>query len=113
MEYAGAIDTLGGDYLVQIMKRLSFGASVAVCGMASGVDLPMQIYPFILRGVRMLGIYSADSPLDMKQILWDKLSKDWAIDLDDLCQEIRMDDAPIILDQMLAGTSSGRYLVRI
>lgn len=113
MEYAGAIDTLGGDYLVQIVKRLKFGASVAVCGMAAGVDLPMQIYPFILRGVRMLGIYSADSPLAIKQKLWDNLAKDWAIDLNVLCQEISLDDAPSILEQMLEGTSSGRYLVKI
>ena len=113
MEYAGAIDTLGGDYLVQVVKRLKFGGAVAVCGMASGVELPMQVYPFILRGARMLGIYSADSPLDYKQQLWAKIAEDWSLNLADFCQEITLEQAPSVLSSMLAGTSSGRYLVKI
>ncbi|MEN9958803.1 MAG: hypothetical protein RLZZ474_1047 [Bacteroidota bacterium] len=113
MEYAGAIDTLGGDYLVQVVKRLKFGGAVAVCGMASGVELPMQVYPFILRGARMLGIYSADSPLAYKQQLWTKIAEDWSLNLTDFCQEITLDQAPSVLSSMLAGTSSGRYLVKI
>ncbi|MDT8886482.1 YhdH/YhfP family quinone oxidoreductase [Aquirufa regiilacus] len=113
MEYAGAIDTLGGDYLVQVVKRLKFGGAVAVCGMASGVELPMQVYPFILRGARMLGIYSADSPLAYKQQLWAKIAEDWSLNLADFCQEITLEQAPSVLSSMLAGTSSGRYLVKI
>jgi len=113
MEYAGAIDTLGGDYLVQLVKRLKYGGAVAVCGMAAGVDLPLQVYPFILRGVRMLGIYSAESPLSYKQKLWAKIATDWSVDLTNLCQEITLDEVPAYLEKMLAGTSSGRYLVKI
>jgi putative YhdH/YhfP family quinone oxidoreductase len=113
MEYAGALDTLGGDYLVQVVKRLKFGGAVAVCGMASGVELPMQVYPFILRGARMLGIYSADSPLDYKQQLWAKIAEDWSLNLADFCQEITLEQAPSVLSSMLAGISSGRYLVKI
>lgn len=113
MEYAGAIDTLGGDYIVQVVKRLNYGGSIAVCGMAAGVDLPMQVYPFILRGVRMLGIYSAESPLSYKQNLWAKIATDWSVDLTNLCQEITLDEVPDFLEKMLAGTSSGRYLVKI
>ncbi len=113
MEYAGAIDTLGGDYLVQVVKRLKFGGAVAVCGMAAGVELPLQVYPFILRGVRMLGIYSADSPLAYKQQLWRKIANEWTLNLDSICQEINLEDAPHYLENMLAGSSSGRYLVKI
>jgi putative YhdH/YhfP family quinone oxidoreductase len=113
MEYAGAIDTLGGDYLVQVVKRLKFGGAVAVCGMAAGVELPLQVYPFILRGARMLGIYSADSPLAYKQQLWRKIANEWTLNLDSICQEINLADAPHYLENMLAGSSSGRYLVKI
>ena len=86
---------------------------MAVCGMAAGVDLPLQVYPFILRGVRMLGIYSAESPLSYKQNLWAKIATDWSVDLTNLCQEITLDEVPAYLEKMLAGTSSGRYLVKI
>lgn len=113
MEYAGAIDTLGGDYLVQVVKRLQYGGSVAVCGMAAGVELPLQVYPFILRGARMLGIYSAESPLSSKQQLWEKIGNEWSADLENVCREIRLEEVPAILGMMLAGTSSGRYLVKI
>jgi acrylyl-CoA reductase (NADPH) len=113
MEYAGAIDTLGGDYLVQVVKRLKYGGAVAVCGMAAGVELPMQVYPFILRGTRMLGIYSADSPIAYKQALWEKIANSWSVDLEGFSQEIELKDVATTLEKMLAGKSSGRYLVKI
>jgi putative YhdH/YhfP family quinone oxidoreductase len=113
MDFAGAIDTLGGDYLVQVLKRLKFGGAVAVCGMAAGVELPMQVYPFILRGARMLGIYSADSPLTYKQALWDKIANEWSVVLDDFVQEISLEDVPETLKAMLAAQTSGRYVVKI
>lgn len=113
MDFAGAIDTLGGDYLVQVVKRLKYGGSVAVCGMASGVELPMQVYPFILRGIRMLGIYSAESELEYKQKLWSSIASDWSVDLDAICQEITLDQVSTTLKEMLSGTTQGRYLVRI
>lgn len=113
MEYAGAIDTLGGDYLVQVIKRLQCGGSVAVCGMAAGVELPMQVYPFILRGTRMLGIYSAESPLSYKQALWDKIAGTWSVDLGNICQEIKLEEVPFVLENMIAGASSGRFVVKI
>ena len=113
MDFAGAIDTLGGDYLVQVVKRLKFGGAVAVCGMAAGVELPLQVYPFILRGVRMLGIYSADSPLTYKKSLWNKIANEWSLNLSDLVHEISLAEVPATLEGMLAATTSGRYLVKI
>lgn len=113
MDFAGAIDTLGGDYLVQVVKRLKFAGAVAVCGMAAGVELPLQVYPFILRGVRMLGIYSADSPLAYKKSLWDKIANEWSVVLNDFVQEISLEDVPETLKAMLAAQTSGRYVVKI
>jgi putative YhdH/YhfP family quinone oxidoreductase len=113
MEYAGAIDTLGGNYLVQVVKRLQYGGSVAVCGMAAGVELPMQVYPFILRGTRMLGIYSAESPLSYKHAMWEKISDVWAVDLENICQEIKLEEVPFVLEDMIAGNTSGRFVVKI
>ncbi len=113
MEFAGAIDTLGGDFLVQVVKKLKFGGSVAVCGMAAGVELPMQVYPFILRGIRMLGIYSADSALTYKKALWAKIANEWALENPLFGQVISLEEVPAILERMLVGTSHGRYIVKI
>jgi putative YhdH/YhfP family quinone oxidoreductase len=112
MRFSGAIDTVGGDTLIKILKSLEAGGSVAACGMASGVELNLQIYPFILRGARLLGIYSADSPLELKQKIWSKLAKEWCFSIDKIVKTISLEEAPEIMQDMLAGKISGRYLVK-
>jgi putative YhdH/YhfP family quinone oxidoreductase len=113
MQFAGAIDVLGGEVLVKLLKSLQYDGVVAACGMAAGVDLPLQVYPFILRGARLIGIYSADAPLIRKQEIWQLLASDWAIPGEDLSTEISLEKAPKILDDLLANRSSGRYVVKI
>lgn len=113
MQFAGAIDVLGGDVLVKLLKCLHYDGVVAACGMASGVDLPLQVYPFILRGARLIGIYSADAPFTRKQEIWQLLASEWAIPLEDLSNEITLEESPKILDDFLANRSSGRYVVKI
>lgn len=113
MQFAGAIDVLGGDVLVKLLKSLQYDGAVAACGMAAGVDLPLQVYPFILRGARLIGIYSADAPLIRKQEIWQLLASDWAIPVEDLANEISLEEAPKILDDLLASRSYGRYVVKI
>lgn len=113
MQFAGAIDVLGGDVLVQLLKSLSYDGVVAACGMAAGVDLPLQVYPFILRGTRLIGIYSADAPLTRKQEIWQLLGSEWVIPIEDLSNEITLEEAPKILDDFLANRSSGRYVIKI
>ena len=112
MQFAGAIDTVGGDTLIKILKSLKAGGSVAACGMASSVELNLQIYPFILRGTRLLGIYSADSPLELKQKVWNQWAKAWHCPMDKIAKTITLEQAPEIMRDMLAGKSSGRYLVK-
>ena len=113
MTFAGGIDTVGGEVLVKLIKSLQFAGSVAVCGMAGGVDLPLQVYPFILRGARVLGIYSADSPLEKKQEIWNLYADDWNFELDSITEVISLGEAPDKLKLMLEGLSHGRYLVQI
>ncbi len=110
--FAAAIDTVGGKVLIKIVKSLQNEGAVAVCGMVAGTDLPLQIYPFILRGVRMLGIYSADSPLASKKLIWKKLAKEWDVATDLITTEISLQNAPEIIQKMLEGSSVGRYLVK-
>jgi putative YhdH/YhfP family quinone oxidoreductase len=111
MQFAGAIDALGGDTLVKIIKSLQAGGSVAACGMASGVDVNLQIYPFILRGARILGIYSAEAPIELKKKIWNKWAKEWNFPLDKIVKTIQLFEAPKIMQDMLANKTKGRYLV--
>jgi len=113
MQFAGAIDTLGGEVLVKIIKSLKHSAAVAACGMASGTELNLQIYPFILRGTRLLGIYSADATPEMKAHIWQKFAHDWSIDCSSIVKEITLKEAPLELSNMLLGASFGRKLVNI
>jgi acrylyl-CoA reductase (NADPH) len=113
MQFAGAIDTVGGDILVKIVKSLKYAGAVAVCGMASGVELDLQIYPFILRGARLLGIYSADSTLEKKAEIWHRLATDWDIDCSLIVEEMSLEEAPDELSKMLNGASFGRKLVNV
>ncbi len=111
--YAGAVDTVGGDVLVKIIKSLQHAGAVAACGMAKDTELPLQIYPFILRGIKLLGIYSADSPLAYKTEIWHKISTSWNLNISKITSEIPLTEAPIYLKKMLEGQSFGRTLVRI
>lgn len=111
--FAGAIDALGGEVLVKILKSLKNGGAVAACGMANEVNIPMQIYPFILRGAKLLGIYSADAPLSYKQKMWDLISGDWQLDLSAISTTTSLEEAPIYLNKMLHGQSFGRVVVAI
>lgn len=76
-EFAGAVDTVGGTALAEIIKRLKPGGSVAACGLAGGTEVPTTVFPFILRGVNLLGVDSVEIPLAKKQSMWTKLASDW------------------------------------
>ena len=111
MQFAGAIDTLGGDVLVKLLKSMHLDGTVAACGMAASVEIPMQIYPFILRGARLIGIYSADASRAKKMAAWQFLASLSLPDMPSITQEISLAEAPQYLDAMLQQQSFGRYLV--
>ena len=72
--YGGAVDTVGGRTLENLVKSLQSGGSVAACGLVSGPELNLTVYPFILRGVNLLGIDSQNLALPKRQRLWERLA---------------------------------------
>lgn len=113
-QWAGAIDTVGGDILFNVVKSLQRGASVSCCGLTAGTGFQGSVLPFILRGVNLLGVDSVEIPLVVKASMWDKLSVQWKLpNLDDLVQEISLDELPAAIARMLAGKQAGRLLVRL
>ena len=108
------IDTVGGEILVTAIKSTKPSGTITCCGNAASPDLPLNVYPFILRGVRLLGIDSQNCPMDLRTQIWQKLAGEWKLDnLNDISQEIGMDGLNERIDLMLAGKSKGRTVVSI
>ncbi len=110
--WAGAIDTTGGLPLATLLRSTAYRGCVAACGLVAGADLPMSVYPFILRGVTLAGIDSAKCPREPRLANWGKLFGSWRVDLPpDAVQEISLEEVPVKVLEMLAGKSFGRTLV--
>ncbi len=111
--WAGAVDTVGGNALATILRGTDHRGCVAACGLASGHDLPMTVYPFILRGVTLAGIDSAQCPRASRLEIWERLATDWRIEgLEKLTHQITLAEVPRTAEAMLAGKTFGRTLVR-
>ena len=112
--WAGVIDTVGGNTLTTAVKSTQYGGSVSCCGLVSSAELHSTIYPFILRGVNLLGIASAESPIEMKRHIWHKLSAGWKPDcLAALHCECSLEELNFKIDAMLKGNSKGRTVVNL
>lgn len=111
--WAGAIDTVGGDVLATLVRSTAHRGCVAACGMAAGHELPLTVYPFILRGVTLAGIDSAQCPRSSRLEIWDRLAGTWKLDgLGRSARTVTLAEIPAEADRMLAGNAVGRVLVR-
>lgn len=112
--WAGAVDVVGGDMLAHAVKSTKAGGSVACCGLAGSADLPVTVFPFILRGVNLLGVDSVNIPLQEKARIWQRLAEDWKLPaLSTFSREIGFDALQPALDALLAGQSTGRTVLRV
>jgi acrylyl-CoA reductase (NADPH) len=110
--WAAAVDTVGGVPLATIVRSLAYRGCVAACGLVAGTELPLSIYPFILRGVTLAGIDSAKCPRPQREEMWQKLSGPWRVErLDRLAHEVTLDELPGKIAEILAGRVVGRTLV--
>jgi acrylyl-CoA reductase (NADPH) len=113
-KYAGGIDTVGGIMLATLIRSLQHRGCVANCGLVGGADLPLTVYPFILRGVRLSGIDSAWCPEDQRAEIWKHLSGDWKPEgLESLASFCGLDDVEAEVQRILEGGASGRVVVRL
>ena len=111
--WAGAVDTVGGDILFNVVKSLCYDASVACCGLTAGGQFQASVFPFILRNVNLLGVDSVEQPLVVKASMWDRLSLQWKTDLPKLEQEVTLEQLPERIDTILAGGMVGRAVVNL
>jgi len=112
-KYDGAIDVIGGEILENILKQITPEGSVAICGLVGSPQLNTTVFPFILRGINLLGIDSAELNSEHRATLWNMLANEWKIDLNNIVHEHRLEELPILIDEMLAGKSIGRAIIKI
>ncbi len=113
-KWAGVVDTVGGEYLETAIKESCYGATVTCCGNAVSADLHLTVYPFILRGVTLAGIDSAQCPVDRRRRLWQKMAGEWRLDqLADLATVITLDELDSKIDDILAAKVKGRIVVNM
>jgi len=112
--WAGAIDVVGGATLATVLKSTRYGGTVTCCGLVGSADLPVNVFPFILRGVSLLGIDSVQCPMAPRLAIWQKLAGEWRLDnLASASHELGLDDLEEALQRMLRGESQGRTVVRL
>jgi acrylyl-CoA reductase (NADPH) len=112
--WAGAIDTVGGNTLANVLSQIKYGGAAAACGNASGMDLPSSVAPFILRGVTLAGVESAYVPKAKRINAWHRLSKD--LDkrkLASMTQTRSWKELLELAPQILAGKIRGRVVLEI
>jgi acrylyl-CoA reductase (NADPH) len=112
--WAGVVDSVGSHTLVNALAQTRYGGSVAACGLAQGMDLPGSVAPFILRGVKLLGVDSVQCPLPRRLQAWQRLAKDLERSkLDSITHEIGLDQVIAAAPDILAGKVRGRLVVKI
>jgi acrylyl-CoA reductase (NADPH) len=112
--WAGAVDAVGAATLPYVLRTLKVGGAVASSGNAGGAVLQTTVFPFILRGVALLGMDSVNMPVARRRDLWDRLATDLRPrDLGLHCTEVTLDTLDEALDAILAGAARGRWVVRI
>ena len=111
-KWGGVIDTVGGDILMNAIKSLRYGASLAACGLVLSPAFQGSVLPFILRHVNLLGVDSVELPLEKKLQIWKKLAGPWKLsDLDSLATLLTLDTLSTAIDRILEGKMVGRGLV--
>ncbi|WP_419767898.1 YhdH/YhfP family quinone oxidoreductase [Arcobacter sp.] len=113
-KFDGVIDTVGGNILAEALKIVRYDGVVTCCGLTSSFALNTNVFPFILRGVRLIGIDSVECKIEKKIAAWEKIASDFKIEnLAQLTNEISLDEIKDAYDALLAGKASGRFLVKI
>jgi putative YhdH/YhfP family quinone oxidoreductase len=110
--WAAAVDTVGGLPLAVVVRSLEHRGCVAACGLVAGTDVPLTVYPFLLRGITLAGIDSAKCPRPERLEMWNKLAGPWRVDqLEDIADEITFDELPDRVNKILAGQIVGRTII--
>ena len=112
--WAGGIDTVGGDILASTIKAVQPNGTVTCCGNVASPDLPLNVFPFILRGVTLIGIDSQNCPMPIRTQIWEKIASNWKIDwLEKLTTEAPFAALDEKIELMRQGKHKGRTIINL
>jgi putative YhdH/YhfP family quinone oxidoreductase len=110
--WAGVVDSVGGDILSTAIRSTRLHGAVTCCGNVASPDLHINVYPFILRGIALVGIDSQSCPMDMRCKTWQKIASEWKLaDLDRQTSLCSLEDLGAEIDRILSGKQKGRVIV--
>ncbi len=110
--WAGAIDAVGGTTLENIISTTARHGCISACGLVAGADVHTTVFPFILRGIRLVGIDSNTCPNDVREIAWQRIAElARARDFTSLAETIPLEGVPQMCDRVVRGETRGRVLV--
>jgi acrylyl-CoA reductase (NADPH) len=110
--YSAGVDTVGGDILSKMLSMIESHGSVACCGNVAGMKFTSSVFPFILRGISLIGVDSAESDINFKKEIWDLFSSDWSINLDEYCKVIPLENIGDEITKILDGKQVGRVVIK-
>lgn len=112
--WAGVVDTVGGNYLATALKTILPGGAVTCCGNVASPELHTTVFPFILRGISLLGIDVSQTPMEYRKELWAKITGSWAVaGLDELYRVVPVEELEPEIEKILKGGQSGRVVVKL
>jgi len=111
--YAGIIDTVGGPLLASIIRYVQYGGVVTTCGNVGGAEMMLTVYPFILRGVRLIGIDAVQLPIAERVRLWHQLTNDWKLSIRERVETKSLREIPDVVASLLDGTHQSRTVIEI
>ena len=110
--WAGALDSVGGDTLAWLARTMQQEGAIASFGNAGGAELHTTVFPFILRGVKLLGVDSAATTMPLRKQLWQRLAGDLHLDhYDRIAHRIDLSELPEACAKLIAGGAHGRSVV--
>lgn len=112
--WAAAVDTVGGETLASIIRATQVNGCVTACGMVAGNELPLTVFPFILRGVTLAGVTSQNCPMPERRLIWQRFAGKWRLsNLDRVVREVALQDVGSAVEQILASQIRGRVIVKV
>lgn len=111
--FGGVVDNVGGGLLAQLLAHMNLWGNVASVGLAASEQLPTTVFPFILRGVSILGVSSANCPMPLRREIWNRLANQWRFAklADIVTEEVRLVDVSPVFDELLDRKRLGRTIV--
>ncbi|MDA9633831.1 YhdH/YhfP family quinone oxidoreductase [Pseudomonadota bacterium] len=110
--FSSAIDTVGGSVLSKMLPQISPHGVVACCGNVAGIEVNTTVFPFILRGITLSGIDSAESSLAFKTSIWNKFADEWNLDLSSMIKTVTKENLQQEIDLILQGGQQGRVVLK-